>query len=1120
MTDNKNQEDIAIVGMSCLFPGADGIDEFWRNICNKNVTTQDAPEEWGAGRYCGPTGNDRVSTPAGGFLGDLYRFDPVELGVMPSSIDGGEPDQMLALRIAKEALADAGYLDDAFDHSKTGIILGHSTYPHRGNANVVQHGIVIDQTVALLQHLFPQLDADGSERVRSVLKNNLPQFNSDMAAGLVPNVMTGRIANKLNFRGPNYLLDAACASSLLTVMAATEELRAGRSDMMLAGGVNAALPAEVSMVFTQLDALSASSQVRPFSSQADGTLLGEGLGIIVLKRLADAKRDNDRIYSVIKAVGQSSDGKGLGLLAPNVEGEVLAMRRAYDQAGIPPDSIGLVEAHGTGIPLGDQTEISALGQIFGARDAQVPPIAIGSVKSLIGHCIPAAGVAGIIKTALALYHKVLPPTVCEEVSAELGIETTPLYVNTSARPWVHPMGASRRAGVNAFGFGGVNTHAVMEEPPQDTGAGAQPGSWTKELILLSANSRDEMIRELDVLINRIRAGDFAAASLAEFAMGMAIRPSAGPVKLAIITDKLSDVADKIETARKRLEEGARNIQARSGIFFADEPIGGKLAFVFPGEGAQYQGMLEDVLIAFPEAREWFDFWDTLLPDQRIYSPSQCVFPPPTTLDAATSEALHNQLFGLELGSESVFIASQALLATLNRLELKADVVTGHSGGENSALFAAGVVGADGWEGLRQRIRDLNRIYREIESSKELTDGALLTVGAVARERILEHVDGKELYLALDNCNHQSVLFGSKAVVEKAASEFSKMGGLCSFLPIDRPYHTPLFAPVAVGIEFLYETMEFRQPSLPIYSCASAAPMTGQPCEIRRSAAAQWCSRVRFTETVERMYEDGVRIFVEVGPSSNLTTGFIGDILKDKPYLSIALDNRRRSSLTEFLHGLGRLWVLGRDFSVPALFEGRNLTPVDIEAGAPRNSRNRLYPNTLPYISFSADDVSEIRGAIGQSPDGAVANEVAGGPAEERVTEQDGRISASTGDAELSDNAAMLPDQYLVTPDQPTGQGPYVEDAFEPYELVDEPGAQSDFPFLHEIVECDDDRLTAHCHLSTEQDAFLRHHVLYTSDVSELDPGLHGLAVVPLSVSLEMLTEAAAYLAHNTTERNA
>ena len=1098
----KASGDIAIVGMACLFPGADSPQRLWANICQKLEFVGDPLPEWGADRYLTATGTSFIPTQRGGFLRELYAVDTAELGVPPASVDGAEPDQFLALRIARAALIDAGLLDQ--DHTKTGVILGHSSYLHRANASAVQHGIVLDQTRELLGQLLPQVDAAVLDQVRAEMAKRLPNFNSDTPPGLTPNVMTGRIANRLDLRGPNYIIDAACASSLLAVQAAMVELRSGRSDLMLAGGVNASISAEVYMVFHQLGALAKSGNVRPFTEGGDGTLMGEGLGVLALKRLEDAQATGERIYAVLKGIGQSSDGKGAGLLAPRLEGEMLAIERALADAGMKAAlAPGLIEAHGTGIPLGDRTEINALRGVYGTRaEDGLPRTAIGSIKSMIGHCIPAAGAAGLIKASLALYHRTLPPTISDRVREGLGIETTPLYLNTEARPWIAMPGTKRRAAVNAFGFGGINAHALLEESPSPA---PTPRHWAEELVVVSgANPADLAIRA--------RALAAAAtlhdrASLSELAAVAALQAGDGPSRLCLVASSPADMIDKLGKAAERLEAGKTSVKMKSGVFAEAKPLDGKLAFIFPGEGAQYQGMLQTALTVLPEAREWFDFWDGLFPE-RAMPPSASVFPPTTTLDPALAKILADRLFGLELGSESVFIAAQALLAVTERLGITPDAVVGHSSGEHSALAAAGVLGTTGSAADRaefaSRIRALNQLYQAIESSGGIKGGALLTVGGVARDKILALVDADpEIHLALDNCEHQSVLYGSKAKMEAVVEGLRGQGGMCTFLPFDRAYHTPLFADVAAKVEAVYRGMEFRTPSLPIYSCMTAAPMPPDPAEIRKMAAGQWASRVRFTETVERLYADGVRLFLEIGPSANLT-GFAEDTLKGRDVLVLALDSRRKSGLSQMLTSLGRLWVSGRNMDVTALFAGRGLVLPDLSA-APAKNRARFIDNTLPYVRLPADVAAGLARDIAASlPGRAVVTPAPLAAAQEApvvtapVATDPGLDLAASGDA-LSTHFGLM-QQFLG-----------METAIMEAAFSAAPGAAQPFPLLHRIVAQGTNSLVAQSDFDPGADPFIAHHVFYTAHVSDVDVGLTALPVLPLAVSLELVAEATAAL---------
>jgi acyl transferase domain-containing protein len=464
-------DDVAIIGMACLLPAAPDVDTYWDNVLNGVCAISDPPADWDAGVGAGPDGASRqIYCRAGGYLNELAAFDPLEFNVMPRSVDGSEPDQFLALRVAHEALDDAGYLERSFPRERTEVVIGRGTYFNRGYVTLVQHGLVIDQTIGILRRLHPEHGEDELQQIRRELESSLPPLSPETVPGLVPNIMCGRVMNRLDLMGASYTVDAACASSLIALNAGVEHLLAGKSDMAIVGGVQVSTPPLIYLVFCLLNALSPSGRIRPFDRGADGTLLGEGLGMIVLKRRRDAERDGDRIYALVKGVGTASDGRALGLLAPRVDGEELAMRRAYADTGISPGTIGLIEAHGTATPVGDAAEIEAIGRVFGVQRPDGPHIALGSVKSMIGHIIPASGIAGVIKVALALRDKILPPTLCDEPNPELGLDTSPCYLNRAPRAWIHGGRDPRRAGVNAFGFGGINAHAVLEEYVGEAGS--------------------------------------------------------------------------------------------------------------------------------------------------------------------------------------------------------------------------------------------------------------------------------------------------------------------------------------------------------------------------------------------------------------------------------------------------------------------------------------------------------------------------------------------------------------------------------------------------------------------------------------------------------------------------
>ena len=368
--DNLKREAIAIVGMACLYPGARNVHEFWRNILGSvDSVTDPPPGAWDPGIYYDPDSleTDRIYCKRGGYIEDLATFDPLLFGVPPKDV-GGEPDQWLALKLARDALIDAGYAD-APDEIKrrTAVILGRGQYPDAGSVNAIQHSLIVSQTLDIIRSVRPDLGESEIEEFRQQLKGSLPRFGADIAPALTPNMTVGRIANRFNLMGPNYAIDAACASSLVAIKMASRELLNGDCDMALAGGSQVWTSMPILSVFGQMGALSRSERIRPFDKEADGTILGEGVGLVVLKRLSDAERDGDRIYAVVRGIGIASDGKSNGLMAPRVEGQVLAMQRAYEDAGVSPDTVELIEAHGTGTPVGDAVEIRSMTEVFGKR---------------------------------------------------------------------------------------------------------------------------------------------------------------------------------------------------------------------------------------------------------------------------------------------------------------------------------------------------------------------------------------------------------------------------------------------------------------------------------------------------------------------------------------------------------------------------------------------------------------------------------------------------------------------------------------------------------------------------------------------------------------------------------
>ncbi|SMC55612.1 type I polyketide synthase [Lentzea albidocapillata] len=548
---------IAIVGIGAVFPGAPDAATFWRNIVSGvDAIGQIPPGRWDPATYYDQDSRtgDRFYCRRGGFVDDLAEFDPTRFGIMPSTVDGAEPDQLLALATAAEAIADAGGESVLPSRDRVGVVVGRGGYLTPGCARLDQRVRLADEVVSVVRDLFPNLAGTELNTVRQAIRDRLGPEQPESSIGLVPNLAASRIANRFDLRGTAYTVDAACASGLVAVEHAVRELQEGRADAMLAGAVHVCHHPTLWSVFTQLRALSPTERIRPFDASADGTLLSEGVGMVVLKRLEDV--GDERVYAVIRGIGTASDGRATSMMTPNPDGQLLAVQRAWASAGLDPreKAPGLIEAHGTATPAGDAAELQTMINAFGGQGDE---IGIGTVKSMIGHAMPAAGMAGLIKAALALHHNTLPPTLHVDTphSSLAGTRFTPV---TSAREWT----GRHRAVVNAFGFGGINAHAVLD--------GHTIAKPRKPVMTFAADTADELA---DALRER-------RTSSADRAFRLAIgNPDDRKLKLA-----------------ERVLAQGKAWPGRHDIWFSPQPLltgTDQVAFVFPGFEREFSGEVVD-----------------------------------------------------------------------------------------------------------------------------------------------------------------------------------------------------------------------------------------------------------------------------------------------------------------------------------------------------------------------------------------------------------------------------------------------------------------------------------------------------------------------------------------------
>ena len=916
---------IAIVGVSALFPGSTTTAGFWRDILEGKDRITDVPRtHWLREDYFHPEPGtpDKVYSTRGGFLSPV-EFSPLEFGMPPNSVPATDTAQLLGLVIAKRVLEDAtrGRFESV-DRSKMSVILGVASA-----TELVGHMCGRLQR-PVWEHAMRSAGLDDGEvsRVSQILEGCYVPWQESTFPGLLGNVVAGRITNRLDLGGTNAVVDAACAGSLAAIEMAANDLALGHSDLVVTGGVDALNDILMFMCFAQTGALSPSGDCRPFSDQSDGTILGEGIGMLALRRLEDAERDGDAIYAVIRGIGSSSDGKAKSIYAPSAAGQTLALNRAYARAGYGPETVGLVEAHGTGTRAGDLAEVEALRTVFHAAGAARGSCALGSVKAQIGHTKASAGAAGMIKAVLSLHHKVLPPTIkVRAPNPELHLDESPFYLNTETRPWIrseHP----RRASVSALGFGGTNFHVALEEyTGREREEDAHPlrlHTSPSELLLLTAESPAALIAACasardactsdDACVHMARAGQLAFDDAA----------ASAPVRLALVCADAADARDKLGFAAEAIrKDGAAAFTSPRGIFYSGRPTAdggqrsaaGEIALLFPGQGSQYIGMGADLAMRFDCVR---DLWDG--PASGVGSAGERladrVFPRPVFGEHARSE-LDKRLTATEWAQPGITATSLAMLRLLAKAGVRPAIVGGHSLGEISAAVASGMMDeATGLAVARRR--------GELMANASSTPGSMTAVAA-ERDAVTRAIAGVDVVVANHNSPKQIVLSGKTEEIDRAERALEAAGLATRRLPVSTAFHSPLVAASVAPFRAFLEGASVSPSAIPCFANATAAPYPADPVAVKTQLAEAIVSPVRFVDEIEAMYGAGARTFIEVGPDAVLTK-LTERILDGRPHTAVALDHRGKHGVTALLAALGRLAVSGVPVSFAALWEGEAL----------------------------------------------------------------------------------------------------------------------------------------------------------------------------------------------------
>jgi phosphopantetheine--protein transferase-like protein len=910
-TDDDSR--IAVIGLGAVFPGASDLDTYWQNIIDGvDSITEVPPDRWDRTFY-----DPEVTSPArfycnrGGFVDARAIFDPTEFGIMPVSVDTAEPDQLLALRAASQALASAGNPHQRVPKDRIGVILGRGGYLTAGLARLDARVRIAEQLMTSLREILPEVDDLALEQVRDAVNRHLGPEHPEAAIDLVPNLTASRTANRLDIHGPAYTVDAACASSLIAVDNAVRELNSHRCDLVIAGGVHHCHDVTLWSVFTQLKALSASQEIRPLDTGADGLLIGEGTGVLVLKRLEDAVRDGDPIFACIAGTGISSDGRG-SLMKPSSDGQMIALRHAWQQARLDPSNIGLLEAHGTATPAGDEAELITIRRFFGERTPGQPLAGIGSVKSMIGHAMPAAGAAGMIKAVLAVHHGILPPTLhCEDPN--------PLLLSSAFRPvqasepWSDDA-ATRLAGVNAFGFGGINAHVVIEQAPggarqrskpdrgarqpsdrdtQSPGDNSNPGPG--RLLRLAAHTTEDLLQALDAYARSINSDNDTENSLT------VAGDETGGLRIAIIDANQR----KIELARRAIERGVP-WSGRNDVWFAPDRMllhRGKIVFAFPGVEPIFEPRLNDLIAHFNLERFGFRSYD---------EPGDARDANDTTRAGSLAREPSGSaggLSGLERHGRDIIAVGRMLDAALARIGIRPDIVVGHSIGEWSGMISTEMIPRS----------EIDAFIDSLGLGTLEVPGVVFAAAACSATDASRAIAGiQDVAISHDNCPHQSVICGSEDGIRASIERLRDMKVLAQVLPFRSGFHSAMFKEFLPPFISHTARLPLQKPRVPLWSSTTCAPYPDDPDEIRALVARHLVEPVRFREMTANIHEAGGRVFIQVGTGS--LPGFINDTLRDKDHVALSSNSPKTSGLSQLLRVACAVWVQGGQPLFERLFE--------------------------------------------------------------------------------------------------------------------------------------------------------------------------------------------------------